>query len=128
MMRIVRLYTAPDGYSRFEDGVIEMALSDFSPPDPPLAVSELVGSGEVGGVRFLQIPSGWSSEQGPTPRRMHFILLAGVLDIESSDGEQRRFGPGSVLLLEDTTGIGHRSRVVGMSPVQAVIVELEKPA
>lgn len=121
-MRIVRLYTGADGLSRFEDGVIQMTLSDFSPPDPPLSVSAPLGAG---GVRFLQIPSNWSSEQGPAPDRMYFILLAGVLDIEASDGEQRRFGPGSVLLLEDTTGIGHRSRVVGMSPVQALTVDLE---
>ncbi len=125
MMRFVRLHTGDDGHSRFEDGVIPMTLSEFSPPDPPFSVSDSVGAG---GARFLQIPSSWSSEQGPSPRAMYFVLLAGVLDIEASDGEQRRFGPGSVVLLEDTTGIGHRSRVVGMSPVQALAIDLDGAA
>ena len=42
-----------------------------------------------------------------------------------SDGEVRRFGPGSVTLVEDTTGKGHTSRVVGSDEVLAVVVQLD---
>ena len=123
MMRFVRLHTVDEGQTRFEDGVIPMTLSTVFPLDAPVSVSDAVGGG---GVRFLQIPSGWSTEQAPVPHRMYLVVLAGVLDIEASDGEQRRFGPGSVTLLEDTSGIGHRARVVGMSPVQALLVDLNE--
>jgi hypothetical protein len=41
------------------------------------------------------------------------FCLSGELEVEVSDGEIRRFGPGSVILVEDTSGKGHVSRVVG---------------
>jgi hypothetical protein len=35
------------------------------------------------------------------------------MEITTSDGETRRFGPGSLCLLDDTTGKGHNTRVLG---------------
>jgi hypothetical protein len=37
--------------------------------------------------------------------------LQGEMEIEASGGETRRFGPGTMLLVEDRTGKGHRTRV-----------------
>jgi len=36
----------------------------------------------------------------------------------------RRIGPGTATLVEDTTGKGHRSRVVGRKEVLAMAVQL----
>jgi hypothetical protein len=36
-----------------------------------------------------------------------------MLEVEASDGEKRRFGPGTILLAEDVTGKGHTSRSLG---------------
>ena len=44
--------------------------------------------------------------------------------LEASDGEVRRCGVGSVTLVEDTKGKGHRSRVVGSNTVLGVVVQL----
>ena len=41
-----------------------------------------------------------------------------------SDGEERRFGAGSVVLVEDTTGKGHVSRVVGSTDVVTAVIQL----
>ena len=41
-----------------------------------------------------------------------------------SDGERRRYVPGSAALVEDTTGTGHRSWVVGDTDVLAAVVQL----
>jgi len=38
-------------------------------------------------------------------------MLRGVCEVRVSDGEVRSFGPGSVVLLEDTVGRGHFSRI-----------------
>ena len=46
------------------------------------------------------------------PRRQFVIHLAGTAEIEVGDGTSRRFGPGEVLLADDTTGQGHISREV----------------
>jgi len=58
------------------------------------------------------------------PRRQFVINLAGEVEITVSDGEQRRFGPGTILLAEDVTGKGHISRGVGDSDRLSIFVPL----
>ena len=38
--------------------------------------------------------------------------LSGTVEVTASEGEARRLGPGSLLLLEDTHGRGHSTRVI----------------
>ena len=76
------------------------------------------------GFAFVRFPAGWDGDWHPTPRRQIFFFLAGEIDGETSDGDHRRCGPGSAALLEDTTGKGHRSRVVSDVDVLAAVVQL----
>ena len=46
------------------------------------------------------------------------------MDFESSDGTVLRVKHGSAMLLEDTSGKGHRSRVVGDRDALLVAVQL----
>ena len=41
------------------------------------------------------------------------VKLAGETEIIARDADRRQIGPGTVVLLEDTTGKGHHSRVLG---------------
>ncbi|HEX2500638.1 MAG TPA: hypothetical protein VHO73_04215 [Methylomirabilota bacterium] len=43
------------------------------------------------------------------PRRQLVIPLCGRFRVEASDGSSREFGPGDVVLSEDTVGTGHRT-------------------
>lgn len=70
------------------------------------------------GVRV--IPPGWVRDWGPAVRRTIAVYLSGQGELEASDGQTRRIRPGMVLLAEDTTGPGHRVRVVGNEPVTAI--------
>jgi hypothetical protein len=45
---------------------------------------------------------------------MWIFVLSGQMEFEAGDGERHQVGPGSALLLKDTTGLGHRSRVIGV--------------
>ena len=118
-MRYTHLYADANGHSRFEDARLPMD-EDASGP----GVAELVsGDQAVAGLRFLTLPPGWFQEQQPANNRRWLLVLGGVLDVEASDGEVRRFGPGSVLLVEDTSGLGHRGRVVG-GPAEIAIAPL----
>jgi hypothetical protein len=74
---------------------------------------------------FLSAPPGWAGDWHPAPKKQVLFYLAGEIEAETSDGEVRRFGPGSVTLVEDTTGKGHKSRVVGDNEVLAAVVQLE---
>jgi hypothetical protein len=120
-MKYVRMYADKIGDSHFEDVEVEMSLADFSPPTPPLNVSALMPSVNV---TFVSTPAGWYGEPHPVLHRFLIIYLAGEMETTTSDGEVRRFGPGSVVLVEDTSGTGHASRVLGTDNVLAVMVQL----
>jgi quercetin dioxygenase-like cupin family protein len=72
----------------------------------------------------MQAPAGWSSDWHPSSARNLFFVLSGEWQVTASDGESRRFGVGSVLLVEDTTGKGHSSRVVSETDSLAAMVHL----
>jgi len=117
----VRLYAGPDGESHFEDVEIGLRLGAFAPPAPPVWLSASLPAERVA---FGSASPGWYGDWHPAPRRQFLVYIAGEVEVEASDGEVRRLGPGSILLVEDTTGKGHRSRVVGATDVINVVVQL----
>ena len=60
----------------------------------------------------------------PSPLRMWIFVLSGEMEFEAGDGERRKISPGTALLLEDTSGIGHASRVLGSSTVALAAVHM----
>ncbi len=122
-MKYARLYSDSTGASHFADEGLTFTLADFAPPAPPISVSDTV---ESGGVAFISSPAGWMGDWHPAPQRQYWICLAGQLEVEVSDGEVRTFEPGAVVLVEDTWGKGHVSRVVGEERCYAVVVPLKE--
>jgi uncharacterized cupin superfamily protein len=72
----------------------------------------------------MNAPSGWSSEWHPATARNIFFVLTGEWEVTASDGQSRRFRAGGILLVEDTTGKGHSSRVLGETDSWAAMVQL----
>ena len=65
-------------------------------------------------VRFFRAKPGWKMlELHYAPKRQYLLVLNGVLQIQASSGETRQFGQGSILLVEDTYGQGHRTKNAG---------------
>ena len=116
-----QLYSDESGESHFDDVEIEFTSSDYAPPAPPLDLSAFTAATQFG---FMKAPAGWSSDWHPSSARNLFVVLTGEWEVTASDGETRRFGSGSVLLVEDTTGKGHTSRVVSEVDSEAVMIEL----
>jgi quercetin dioxygenase-like cupin family protein len=116
-----RIYSDSAGESHFADEALSFNLIDFAPPAPPISVTDAWGAE---GVVIISSPSGWYGDWHPTPRRQLTFVLKGLLEVEVSDGEMRKFGPGSVALVEDTVGKGHRSRVIGDERVFIAAVSL----
>ncbi|WP_214370224.1 hypothetical protein [Pseudonocardia sp. H11422] len=107
----IRLYTDAEGHSRFEDvsplgrttGVVESDLrATFS---EPMSADWVV-------FRHV-VHEADDSRPHNAPRRQFIIMLKGECEVETSTGEKRRLGPGSVLLTEDTEGLGHITRRIG---------------
>lgn len=99
-----------------------MTTVQFAPPAPPIDLSEYRDATRVA---IMRAPPGWKGEWHPAPRRKLMFYLAGQIEGETSDGARRTMGPGTVVLLEDTTGKGHRSWVVGDEEVVIGIVQLD---
>jgi hypothetical protein len=120
-MKLVRLYAASDGETHFEDVEVEMTPVEFAPGLPRINASAPTGAADLS---FIHIPAGWASDFHPVPRREFALVFSGEVEIEVSDGEVRRFGQGSIWLIEDTTGKGHKFRVVGADDCFGAVVIL----
>ena len=121
MLTYTRLYSGDAGESHFADLEIDFASTEYAPPAPPLELSSSTPATEFG---FMRAPAGWASDWHPSSFRNMFVVLTGEWEVTASDGETRTFPPGSVLLVEDTTGKGHRSRVIGNTDSLAAMVQL----
>ena len=120
-MKYTQVYADENGESHFEDLEVEMKSVDFAPPAPPLYLSEFSPAIQYG---FLEGPVEWFGDCHPAPyRQLHFYLF-GEVEVEVSDSEMRRFKSGSVILVEDTIGKGHKSRNAGSEKVPIAIVKL----
>ena len=120
-MKYTRIYCDVDGESHFEDVYVEVAPVDFAPPASPLNMAAPL---EAERAVLCEFPAEWFGDWHPAPRRQFIFQMSGELEVQVSDGEIRRFSAGSLGLLEDTSGKGHLTRVVGNSGVDAVFVQL----
>jgi len=120
-MKYTRLYATEDGESHFEQVEAKMSLTEYAPPAPPLELSDMKPATQFG---FMNAPAGWSSGWHPSSARNLFFVLTGEWEVRASDGESRRFEVGDVLLVDDTTGKGHSSRVISETDSLAAMVEL----
>lgn len=115
----VRLFSDERGESHFEDVTAVLEPVDFAPPAPPLNVASL---GEASALSLVGGSREWGgATPHPSPTRQVMCVLVGRLEVTASDGTSRELGPGSVLLLEDTSGRGHRSRFLTPEVVLAAV-------
>ncbi len=119
--KYTRLFADSAGESHFEDVEAELQAVDFAPPAPPLWISEFRNAVRAG---FLAGPAGWTGEWHVSQARNLFVVISGEWEIEASDGTRRRFLQNDVLLVEDTHGKGHNSRVTSAEDSLAFLVEL----
>jgi hypothetical protein len=80
-------------------------------PDPEALVA-LPLRGATGAT-FLYLKRAAVEDWHRAPRRMYLIAVQGMSEVTAGDGEIRRFGPGSIILMDDLTGKGHITRAVG---------------
>jgi quercetin dioxygenase-like cupin family protein len=120
-MRITRLYSDQSGESHFEELEIALQLRDDSPPAKPHYFSEPQSAQSF---VMVQCPVGWGGELHPAPRRQIVVCIDGTMTVESSLGDSRKIAPGCCVLLEDTIGKGHISRVTSHIPFFGIIIRL----
>lgn len=114
-LRLVRLFTRPDGQSHFEIGTVAMSAAGAS----------LMSARENAAyVMFEETPAGSSLDWHNAPHRQYVVTLSGTLQFETRSGANATVAPGDILLAEDTTGGGHRWRLIDDAPWRRVYIGL----
>lgn len=121
VVEYMHLYADVKGESHFPKRQVELTSTNYAPPAPALDVSAIA---PAAGSGFARLAAGWVGDWHPSPTRQWIFFLAGAMEFETSSGDRYRASPGSAILLEDTNGQGHHSRVVGDEAVVVVIVQL----
>ena len=118
-MEITRVYTDNDGETHFRVEHIDMT----SIANGTINMSEPIPASNLAFAAFdVKTDEDWHT----APRKQAIIILSGgAVELGVSDGEKRRFGPGQVIILEDTKGKGHTTRSVDENPREEVWVHLD---
>lgn len=115
-MKVTRLSTGTDNRSYFEE--IEVPFESrgdfglFTIPEPAKSFF------------IRELPPVWDYAWHNVVCREYVIMIDGEIEIEVGSGEKRVFCKGDVLLAEDLTGEGHRTRVLGKKGCLQVFVTL----
>lgn len=101
-MQSVRIFTGPDGRSRFEDFRFHLPnQGHYSRQSVPFLVT---------GATVREMPVGGYLDLHHPPARQLVVVLDGRVEFRCGDGAARVLGPGDVMLAEDLEGEGHSSR------------------
>ncbi|MCC7462410.1 MAG: hypothetical protein IT480_08105 [Gammaproteobacteria bacterium] len=121
----LRLTPGTDGVARFSTcslGFVPLGVPGVE------AVLDVHRIGDARGVLFARLRAGTTEDWHPAPRRQFMVCVQGVVEVTAGDGEQRRIAPGGFLLLEDTTGQGHRTHAPGPEDHIALAIPVESAA
>jgi len=119
-IKVTRIYSGSDGKTKVEEVTLPLKPRDGG--------SELTGSIPVTSLQFRHTTPAYNLDWHPAPRRQLVITLSGESEIELEGGRTLRFGPGHILLAEDTTGQGHKSRAVPGTDRVAIDIALAEGA
>lgn len=102
MFTITRIYSDAHGESHFEDFTIALKSNG--------SIGFLSDTEPVKGIIFREVTGSYDYDFHNAPQKQYIILLDGGVEIETSLGEKRTFTTGQILLVEDTTGKGHKTK------------------
>ena len=116
-IRLVRLFTGPDGQSHFTIGEVAWTTTG--------AIHAISAKEAVAEISFEETAAGTSLDWHNAPCRQYVITLTGTLIFEMRSGATFMIRPGDVLLAEDTTGGGHCWWLIDDNPWRRVYVTLK---
>lgn len=111
-----------DGTTYFGDDIIPLEMKDFSPPAPPVSVSEPIAAKRV---YFISAEAGYIGDWHTQPFPLLIIMLEGIIEIESTSGDKVVLEAGDSTFERLQADLIHRTCVIGKKRAYAVIVELD---
>ena len=115
-IRLIRLFTGDDGQSHFAVGEIALHKLDL--------VNAVSQSEPAQRISFEETAAGSRLDWHNDPHPRYVITLRGRLEFETRTGAKQIVEPGDVLLAQDTTGGGHRWRLIDDQPWQRIYVNI----
>ena len=101
-MKVTRIYSDDTGETHFDD--VEIPLKDAG------KIGRLSEPVAAKSVIFRTNDPDYDYDWHNAPARQYIALLDGAIELEVSDGEKRVLAGGDILLVEDVTGKGHRTK------------------
>jgi hypothetical protein len=120
-----RVYADEAGETHFGSGETEFAPQEAFDPSHYLQSSPFT---QAERFRFLWCAPNGEMDFHPAQRECFLVGVTGVWELVVSDGEVRRFEPGSVVKMEDARpngGNGHVTRTIGDEP--AILAQVQLP-
>ena len=115
-MHYTRIYSDEQGESHFEWEEIPLSQQGI--------VGHLSDMFPVKSMQFRESPADYDWDYHNAPQRQFIILLDGIIEITTSVGESRIFSGGDILLVEDTTGKGHKTRNIEKKLRKSIFIQL----
>jgi len=119
-MRYFRIYSDENGVSHFAELEMRLAPVVLSLSTPALEACEPQAASQI---MFVRLAPGWDSDWHPAPAYQYVCLLSGQAELTVGDGDTRQFARGDVLHLQDITGKGHTTRVIGEEEILLAVVQ-----
>ncbi len=111
MIKAYKIYTGSDGHTHISTGTVsEGNLTD------------------VLSINFEETPPYSSYDWHPAPVTQYVISLSGTLLFETWPGETFILKPGDILIAMDTTGSGHKWKLIDDQPWKRVYVVFNNDA
>jgi hypothetical protein len=116
MFQVCRIYSDASGDTHFEN--VTIPLTDKG------IVGRLSHTVAVDSMIFREVESSCDWDFHPAPQRQYIVLLDGEIEIETSLHEKRVFKGGDVLLMEDITGKGHKTKNLKTAKRKSIFITL----
>eukprot|EP00891_Asterochloris_glomerata_P005144 jgi/Astpho2/5144/Aster-06355 len=116
-IKITRVVPTEDGGSKFVEDTRHLTHET--------TIGALSEREKVKDIIFRRTEGSYDLDFHTAPQRQYIVMLNGAVDVTTTDHETRRFADGDILLVEDTTGKGHKSKAVAGGVRTSLFVTLE---
>lgn len=109
-MKLISFQAKADGESRFRDVNVPFDIERQDASGHTLKFSAPYASPAV---QFVELPADLDQDWHNAPARQLVVVLSGQIEVETTDGERRRWRAGEAFVPADLSGRGHRTRCIG---------------
>lgn len=116
MIIVHRIYSDAAGDTHFDEVTIPLKENGM--------IGSLSNAIAVDSIIFREVEPSYDWDFHTAPQRQFIILLDGEIEIETSLHDKKNFSGGDVLLVEDTTGKGHKTKNLKPTKRKSIFITL----